>query len=207
VLFTSDNGPWLSYGDHAGSAGPLREGKGTTWDGGQREPCLARWPGKIPAGSVCHEPVMTIDVLPTLARLAGAELPGHKIDGLDIWPLLSGRPGAGSPHEALYFYWDRGLQAVRGGKWKLHVPHAYRTLAGKPGGKDGKPAPYVQAKTDLALYDLENDAGETTDVAARHPDVVERLKKLADKARADLGDSAAKQEGKGVRPPGRVGDG
>jgi arylsulfatase A-like enzyme len=206
VLFTSDNGPWISYGEHAGSAGPLREGKMTTWEGGQREPCLARWPGKIPAGSVCREPVMTIDVLPTLARLAGAELPKHKIEGLDIWPLLSGQPGAKSPHDALYFYWDRGLQAVRSGKWKLHFPHAYRTLGGKPGGKDGKPAPYVQAKTDLALFDLENDVGETTDVAARHPDVVERLKKLADKARADLGDSATKQEGKGVRPPGRVED-
>jgi arylsulfatase A len=160
----------------------------------------------VPAGAVCREPIMTIDVLPTFARLAGAELPGHKIDGLDVWPLLSGRPGAKGPHEALYFYWDRELQAVRSGKWKLHFAHTYRTLGGKPGGTGGKPAAYVQAKTALALFDLDADPGETADVAARHPDVVERLKKLADKARADLGDSATGQKGEGVRPPGRIED-
>jgi arylsulfatase A-like enzyme len=204
VIFTSDNGPWLSYGNHAGSAGPLREGKGTTWEGGQREPCLMRWPGRIPAGHVCREPAMTIDILPTLARLAGADPPRLPIDGKDIWPLVSGRPGTVSPHEALYFYWDRHLQALRSGKWKLHFPHTYRTLAGKPGGSDGKPARYEEARTGLALFDLEKDPGETTDVADKHPDVVERLKKLADRAREELGDSATKQEGKGVRPPGRL---
>jgi arylsulfatase A-like enzyme len=204
VLFTSDNGPWLSYGNHGGSAGPLREGKMTTWDGGVRMPFIARWPGKIPAGSVCREPAMTIDILPTLAGLAGAELPRHKIDGKDIWPLLSGKADARSPHEALYFYWDRHLQAVRSGKWKLHLPHSYRTLAGKAGGRDGKPAPYSQAETPLALYDLAKDVGETTNVAESHPEVVERLKGLAERAREDLGDSATKQDGKGCRPPGRI---
>jgi arylsulfatase A len=204
VLFTSDNGPWLSYGDHAGSAGPLREGKATTWEGGVRMPCIARWPEKIPAGIVCREPAMTIDVLPTVAALAGAELPGHKIDGKDIWPLLSGKPDARSPHDALYFYWDRHLQAVRSGKWKLHLPHSYRTLAGKPGGKDGKPVAYGQAETPLALYDLTKDVGETTNLAAEYPEVVERLKALAERAREDLGDSATKQEGKGVRASGRI---
>jgi len=204
VVFTSDNGPWLSYGDHSGSSGPLREGKGTTWDGGTREPCIMRWPGQIPAGSVCREPAMTIDILPTVAKLAGAELPAHKIDGKDIWPLISGQPNARSPHEAYYFYWDRHLQAVRAGKWKLHFPHTYRTLAGKPGGREGKPGPYSQAETALALYDLEKDPGETTDVADKHADVVQCLKGLADKAREDLGDSATKQAGKGVRPPGQL---
>ncbi len=204
VLFTCDNGPWLSYGNHAGSAGPLREGKGTSWDGGVRVPCLARWPGKIPPGAVCREPAMTIDLLPTLAKLAGAPLPEHKIDGLDIGPLLAGQPGAKNPQEAYYFYWGRELQAVRSGKWKLHFPHDYRSLAGKPGGTGGKPVPYSQAKTNLALYDLENDIGETTNVADKHPDVVMRLQRLADKAREDLGDSATKQEGKGVRPAGSI---
>jgi arylsulfatase A len=204
VLFSSDNGPWLSYGDHAGSAGPLREGKTTSWDGGTRVPCLARWPGKIPAGTVCREPAMTIDLLPTLAQLAGASLPQHRIDGLDIWPLLAGQAGAKNPHEAYYFYWGRELQGVRSGQWKLHFPHTYPTLAGRPGGTGGKPAPYSQAKTSLVLYDLESDIGETANVADKHPDVVARLQRLADKAREDLGDSATKQEGKGVRPAGNL---
>jgi arylsulfatase A-like enzyme/lysophospholipase L1-like esterase len=204
VLFTSDNGPWLSYGEHAGSAGPLREGKMTSWDGGQREPCIVRWPAHVPAGSVCNEPLMNIDLLPTFARLAGAALPPHKIDGLDVWPLLSGTPGAKGPHEALYFYWGRDLQAVRSGKWKLHFPHTYITLAGKPGGRGGKPAPYSQGKTGVALYDLDADVGETTNVADQHPDVVQRLQQLAEKARADLGDAATRCQGAGVRPPGQL---
>jgi arylsulfatase A len=204
VIFASDNGPWLSYGNHGGSAGPLREGKATSWEGGVREPCLMRWPGRIPAGHVCHEPAMTIDILPTLAQLAGAALPKLPIDGKDIWPLIAAKPGARSPQEAYYFYWDRELQAVRSGPWKLHFPHAYRTLGDRPGGRDGKPAEYKQARTGLALFDLEKDPGETTDLADRHPDVVERLKKLADKAREDLGDSATKQQGKGVRPAGQL---
>jgi arylsulfatase A-like enzyme len=205
VMFSSDNGPWLSYGDHAGSADGLREGKMTTFEGGVREPFVARWPGKIPPKSVCREPMMTIDVLPTLAKLAGAELPKHKIDGLDAWPLLAGEPNAKSPHEAFYFYWDRGLQAVRSGKWKLHFPHEYRTLKGKP-GSGGEAGPYETAKIELSLFDLEDDPGETKNVADANPEVVERLKKLAEAAREDLGDSATKQEGKGVRQPGKADD-
>jgi arylsulfatase A-like enzyme len=204
VIFTSDNGPWLSYGDHAGSAGSLREGKATTWEGGLREPCIMRWPGKIPAGAVCREPAMTIDLLPTVAKLAGAALPDLKIDGLDIWPLLAGKSDAKSPHPAYYFYWDRHLQGLRSGPWKLHFPHSFQTLAGKPGGTAGQPAAYREAETPLALYDLKQDPGETTTVADQHPAVVERLKGLGDRAREDLGDSATKQEGKGVRAPGRL---
>ncbi|MEI2727318.1 MAG: sulfatase [Verrucomicrobiota bacterium] len=132
VIFTSDNGPWLSYGNHAGSALPLREGKGTCWDGGVRVPFIARWPGKIPKGSVCQEPAMTIDILPTVAKLVGAELPPHKIDGLDIWPLPGWCSWAKNPHEAYYlFYENNQLQAVMGGNWKLQLPHTYRTLAGR----------------------------------------------------------------------------
>lgn len=202
VIFTSDNGPWLSYGDHAGLAGQLREGKGTSWEGGVRVPCLMRWPGRIAADTVCRAPAMTIDILPTFASFAGAELPKHKIDGKDIGPLLAGK--SESPQEAYYFYWDRHLQAVRSGPWKLHFPHTYRSLAGTPGGKDGKPAAYKQGETGLALFDLQNDPGETTDVADKHAEVVQRLKGPADKMRDDLGDSALKKEGTGVRQPGRV---
>jgi len=207
VIFTADNGPWLSYGDHAGSALPLREGKGTMFDGGCREPTLMWWPGRIPAGTVCREPAMTIDVLPTIAHLVGAKLPDHTIDGKNIWPLIAGEPGAQSPHEAYFFYYGRQLQAVRMGKWKLHFPHKYRTLAGRPGGTGGTPVPYEQAEIGLALFDLENDVGETTDVAAEHPDVVAAIRKLADRMRAELGDSATKQKGSGVREPGRLEEG
>ncbi|MCH7989221.1 MAG: sulfatase [Planctomycetes bacterium] len=204
VIYTSDNGPWLSYGDHGGSALPLREGKGTAWEGGQREPTVMRWPAKIPAGRVCHELAATIDILPTVAKLIGAKLPKHKIDGEDISALLFGTPGAKSPHEAYYFYWGRHLHAVRSGKWKLHFPHSYRSLDGKPGGTGGKPSRYVQLKTGLALYNLDKDISESTNVAEQHPKVVTRLKALAEKAREDLGDSATKQQGNGVRPPGRL---
>jgi arylsulfatase A-like enzyme len=204
VIFTSDNGPWLSYGDHAGSAGPLREGKGTMFDGGCRVPAVMWWPGRIPAGTRCSEPAMTIDILPTIARLVGARLPSHPIDGKDIWPLIAGEPGARSPQEAYYFYWGQELQAVRMGRWKLHFPHTYRTLAGRPGGSGGQPAPYEEARIELSLFDLAADVGETSNVADRHPDVVARIGKLADKMRAELGDSATGQKGKGVREPGRL---
>jgi arylsulfatase A-like enzyme len=203
VIFTSDNGPWLSYGDHAGSAAPLREGKGTSFDGGVGVPFVARWPGRIPAGTVVSEPAMTIDLLPTIALLAGAPLPELPIDGEDIRPLLLGEPGATSPHDALFFYWGRHLQAVRSGRWKLHFPHEYRSLDG-PGGSGGMPSRYTQRSIDLALFDLVADRSESTDVAAQHPDVVKRLEGLADEARAELGDSATKQKGSGVREPGRV---
>jgi len=205
VIFTSDNGPWLSYGDHGGSAGPLREGKGTCWEGGVRVPCLMRWPGRIPAGTTSSEPVMTIDLLPTLARLVGADLPARTIDGKDIWPVIAGEPDARSPHEALFFYYEEGaLHAMRSGQWKLQLPHRYRTLAGRPGGTGGKPADYSQAEVGLELYDLETDIGETKDVAKDHPEVVERLLKLVEACREELGDSLTGRKGKGVREPGRL---
>jgi len=203
ILFTSDNGPWLAYGNHAGCAAPLREGKGTTWEGGQRVPTVMWWPGKIPAGTECHEVAATIDILPTLAALAGADLPSVRIDGRNIWPLMSGQSGAKSPHEAYYFYWRRHLQAIRSGKWKLHFPHSYRSLKSQP-GTGGQPGLYVQKRTTLVLFDLQNDPGETTNVANKHPDVVARIKRLARTVREDLGDSATLQTGQNVREPGRL---
>jgi len=203
VVFSSDNGPWLSYGNHAGSAGPLREGKGTTWDGGHLEPTLARWPGKIPAGSTCRELCGTIDILPTFAKLAGSQAPqDHIIDGRDIWPLMSGQPGAKTPHEAFYYYWAYGLEAVRSGPWKLHLPHEYNSLAGE--GRDGQPGPYKKLKTDQALYNLADDVGEQKDVAAQNPQVIEQLLAIAEKARADLGDSLTGRAGANRRPAGQL---
>ena len=145
---------------------------------------------------------MTIDILPTVAHLIGAELPGHKIDGKNIWPLIAGTAGAKSPHEAYYFYKGSQLQAIRKGKWKMHWPHSYRTMAGKPGGTGGIPASYTNAKTELVLYNLEEDIGERVDLKDRYPEVVEELSSLGDRMRKDLGDSKVK--GSGFRPAGRL---
>jgi arylsulfatase A len=202
VIFTADNGPWLSYGDHCGSAGPLREGKGTMFDGGCRESCVMWWPGKIPADTSCSVPAMTIDILPTIAELIGTELPDHTIDGRNIWPLMAGKDGATSPHNAYFMYYGKQLQAVRSGKWKLHFPHGYRTMAGQPGGTGGIPTAYSQARIGLELFDLEADIGETTDVANSHPEIVDHLSKLADVMRKDLGDNNVR--GAGIRPAGRL---
>jgi arylsulfatase A-like enzyme len=183
-IFTSDNGPWLNYGDHAGSASPLREGKGTMFDGGCREPTLAWWPGTIPANSECKEPAMTIDLLPTIAKLIDADSPKHRIDGKDISALLTG--DAKSPHEAYYFYYGNQLQAVRQGKWKLHFPHGYRTMAGKPGGTGGIPTNYSQAKIGLSLFDLHSDISESKNVKDKFPKITNRLKSLGEKFNKEL---------------------
>lgn len=210
VVFFSDNGPFLSYGEHAGHAVPLREGKLTTFDGGVRVPCIMRWPGRIPAGRVCDEPLIEMDFLPTIAGLIGADLPERKIDGLDVLPVLEGQVGAKSPHEALFFWAGSELQAVRSGPWKLHFPHPYITVAAEP-GKNGKPSNwenmepksitqsgvegiasrhgYRVENIELSLFNLETDMGETKNVAEAHPEVVERLSKLAEPIRAALGDS------------------
>ena len=204
VIFTSDNGPWLSYGNHAGSAGPLREGKGTTFEGGVRVPTIARWPGRVPANATCAEFAATIDVLPTIAKLVGAELPNHPIDGLDVSPLLLGVAGATSPHRSYCCWYGSGqLQTVRDARWKLHLAHSYATLDGKPGGTSGSPAPYVTRTIPQSLFDLQNDPGETHDVATEHPEVVARLLQCAAEARAELGDDDGRQ-GTGVRAAGRL---
>jgi len=211
VIYTSDNGPWLSYGDHNGSAGPLREGKGTCWEGGTREPTIMRWPGSIPAGTTSDAMLMTIDLLPTIAHLIGAKLPDHKIDGLDVWQLIIGTAGAQNPHEGYaYYYGNNQLQSVvtGDGRWKLQLPHTYRTLNGRPGGTNGNPVKYEQQKIEKAeLYDLVNDIGETQDVAASRPEIVEQLEAFAETMRNDLGDSLQKRKGPGLREPGRVSKG
>jgi arylsulfatase len=208
VIFTSDNGPWLSYGDHAGSAYPLREGKGTCWEGGTREPCVMRWPGKIAAGTESKQMLLTIDLFPTIARLVGAELPKHPIDGLDVWPIISGKRGTKNPHHAYWFYYEvNELQSVvtGDGRWKLQLPHTYRTLGGKPGGHDGIPVPYEQRKLEKSeLYDLVNDISESEDVAASHDQIVRRLEAEAENAREELGDALTGRKGKTAREPGRV---
>ncbi|MCX6560437.1 MAG: sulfatase-like hydrolase/transferase [Candidatus Aminicenantes bacterium] len=204
VVFASDNGPWLNFGTSSGSAGPLREGKGTMWEGGARVPCLMRWPGRIPAGRTISLIASTIDILPTLAEIVGAPLPPQPIDGVSLVPILAGDEKA-VPRDHFFFYYGRELQAVRQGRWKLHFPHVYRSYRGVDPGQNGFPGPYAQGKTGLELYDLESDIGETTDVAASHPDVVKDLQALAEKARQELGDALTGRVGRGVRPPGQAG--
>jgi len=208
VIFTSDNGPWLSYGNHGGSAYPLREGKGTNWEGGTREPCIMRWPGKIPAGTESWQMFMSIDLFPTIAALIHAELPKHPIDGLDVWPIISSPRGGRNPHKAYWFYYEENqLQAVTtgDGRWKLQLPHTYRTLAGHPGGRDGSPAPYQQRKLEKAeLYDLVSDIRESADLAESKSKIVQKLEAEAEKAREELGDALTKRKGRGVREPGRL---
>ena len=205
VMFSCDNGPWLSYGNHAGSAGRLREGKGTVWEGGVRVPFIARWPGKVPASSECHIPAMTIDILPTVANIIGAEVT-RPVDGTDIRKLLEGAPNADCPHDALFFYYNiNELQAVRGRRWKLILPHTYRTMQGQPIGKDGTPGKYRMVKIAAPeLYDLIADPGETTNVAATNPRAVAELLALAENARADMGDTLTGRVGRNIREPGRL---
>lgn len=223
VIFFSDNGPWLSYGDHAGSAKPFREGKLTTFEGGVRVPCLVRWPGKTPAARVSDEPFMAIDWLPTLTELVGGKVSERKIDGRSVTPLLLGKPDAKSPHQALFFYAGAELQAVRSGKWKLHFPHPYLTTAGEP-GRGGKPSNWGKtqpraitesgvegiasrhgqrvAHLELSLFDLITDPGETENLAAQHPEVVARLTGLAVPIREELGDALTGVSGSGLRQAG-----
>jgi len=195
VIFTSDNGPWLNFGRHAGSAGPFREGKGTTFEGGVRVPCIVRWPGVVKPDTRTEALAANLDILPTLVEACAAAKPKLEIDGQSFLPLLKGVQPAARDAFA-YFYGDR-LEAVRKGKWKLHLPHAYRSYVDMiPAERDGLPAKTHQRQIGLALYDLEKDQGETTDLAAAHPAVVKELEAFAAEERKKLD--------AGKRPVGRL---
>lgn len=205
VIFTSDNGPWLSYGNHAGSALPLREGKGTGWEGGQREPFIMKYPNKLKAGQEIKVPVMAIDILPTIAELTGAKLPEKIIDGKSAWKVITGE--SKEPVQEAYFFYYRvnEMFGVRYGKWKLYFPHRYRTMDGQEPGKDGEPGKYRMIDMEeIELYDVENDISETQNVASEHPEVVEKIKLLANDMRTRLGDSLLDLEGTETREPGRL---
>lgn len=205
IIFTSDNGPWLNFGNHAGSNGGLREGKGASFEGGQREPCIMKWPAHIPEGIICNKLASTIDILPTMAVLTNSPLPEKKIDGVNILPLLMGDENANPRQSFLYYYRKNSLEAVRKGDWKLVFAHPGRTYIGFNPGVDGFPGgtnenfPYEEG-----LYDLRRDPGERFDVKEYYPEVVAELKKLAEEAREDLGDDIQKLEGKNRREPGKV---
>ncbi len=188
VIFTSDNGS-RARGE-GGSNGLFRGTKGTTWEGGQRVPCIMRWPKQIPAGQVYSGITTSMDFYPTLAAICGAEVPNDRIiDGKDIREIIAGNSDAPDPHDTFFYYLRDNLEAVRYGKWKLHV------CKGKWKG---------DVETIEELYDLENDIGETTDVAADHPDIVAELKEKLAACREDLGDGVTGVQGKNIRPKGKV---
>ena len=225
VIFTSDNGPFLSYGEHAGSSGPLRGGKLTTFEGGVRVPGIIRWPARVPKGRISEHLITTMDLFVSLTKFMGAKLPETRIDGEDLTPLILGEANAKERSTFLY-YSGNELHAVRMGEWKLHLPHDYLEVLGEP-GKGGKPSNfgkftpessvdnsgirgiasrhgYKVEKTDIALYNLRKDRGEKTNVADKNPEQVQILLNLAIQAREELGDSLTKMDGKGKREPGDI---
>ena len=200
VIFTSDNGPWFNFGNHAGSAGGLREGKGTSWEGGNRVPCIMVWPRVIPKGEICNQLSSTIDILPTVSAIVNVPLEGRKIDGVNIYPLLTGDVSVSPRENFLYYYRDNNLEAVRWQNWKLVFPHPGRTYEGFAPGKDGMPG---QTNENFlfegGLFDLRRDPGERYDVKESYPEIVEILNNIANEARTDLGDDLQGIKGKNIR--------
>jgi len=179
IILTSDNGPWISYGNHAGTT-PFREAKGTTFDGGVRSACLIKYPGGIPAGAISERAFGSVDLLPTLCQLADIPLPANAIDGKNVWHLMRGLEGAKNPHRYYAFSNNRNFEGVLSGdgRWKLHLPHAYRVL--ETDGADGFPGKYRQARIDTALFDMQNDPLESTNVFAEYPEIAAELIQLAE---------------------------
>lgn len=200
VIFTSDNGPWLNYGNHAGSAGGFREGKGTSFEGGQRVPCIMMWRGSIPAGVISNSLASGIDILPTVAEVSGANLPKKKIDGVSLVPILKGDVEAKPRNTFFYYYRKNSLEAVRHGHWKLVFPHPGRSYEGMQPGNDGKPGKVKEGFPHPGgLYDLRRDPGERYDVSAMYPEIVRQLNQIANEARRDLGDDLTGSMGENRR--------
>jgi arylsulfatase A-like enzyme len=206
VIFTSDNGPWLNFGNHAGTTGGLREGKGNTWEGGQRVPCIMRWPKEIQPGVICNKLASSIDLLPTIAAVAGAKLPDKKIDGVNLFPLMLAEKEAMPRHEFLYYYRQNSLEAVQRDYWKLVLPHENsQSYRGQKPGNDGWPGKYgTEIITSAELYDLRRDPGEWYNVAEYYPEKVKELEALAEKAREDLGDDITNRPGANRRKIGTL---
>lgn len=205
VIVISDNGPWMTYGNHAGSSGGLREGKGTTFEGGQRVPCVMKWKGVTPEGAVCNYLTSGIDILPTVATLAESPMPEKKIDGVNLSQLIQGDFSTKPRTSFLYYYRRNNLEAVRKGDWKLVFEHHGRTYENNIPGRDGQPGKTPEnALIEKGLYDLRRDPGERYNVMEFYPEKLAELEALAVEARKDLGDDLTNSEGTGRRQPGRV---
>lgn len=179
VIFTSDNGPWVSYGNHAGNT-PFREAKGTSFDGGVRSACIIKYPESIEPGEVSSRTFGSVDLLPTLCHLAGISLPENEIDGENVWDLISGIEGAKNPHSYYAFSNNRDFEGLMSGdgKWKLHLSHSYRTL--DSAGADGFAGRYMMEKIDTALFNMETDPCESTNVLDEYPEIAKELILIAD---------------------------
>lgn len=208
LIVASDNGPWLPFGNHAGVTNGLRESKGTSWDGGVRVPCLMYWKGKLKKNVKVNTPLMTIDILPTIASLVNAPLPDKKIDGINIWPYIEKPNKVKKIERPLFIYYNTNeLQAMRWKNWKLYFPHTYTSMEGMVPGNDGERGQTRQVKLEaMELYDLSNDKGEKINLASRFPEIVNRMNAMADEMRKKLGDSLKQIKGEENREPGRVTD-
>jgi arylsulfatase len=207
ILFTSDNGPWLNYGNHAGNSGGFREGKGTSYEGGHRVPFIAKWPGRIPSGIVNNQFSASIDLLPTIAEVAGVSGPDKKIDGKSILGLLENKLDAQPRKEFYYYYRKNNLEGVRIDDWKLVLAHPGRTYEGFQPGKDGFPGKVDENyPVPEGLYDLRRDPSERYDVRNSYPEIYQKLLTLAEKARKELGDDLLERKGEENREIGRVED-
>ena len=203
IIFTSDNGPWLNFGNHAGSTGGLREGKGTSFEGGQRVPTVMMWSGVIPEGKIANQLSSTIDILPTIAHVTGGKLPEHKIDGVNIFDILKGTEKEPRDH-FYYYYGNNNLEAVRKDNWKLLLPHSSRSYKGVLPKNDGHGGPYNRIETGLELYNLRRDPGEEYDVIKLYPEIAEEIMKLVEIARQDMGDNLTARKGSNVRENGKL---
>jgi arylsulfatase len=205
IIFTSDNGPWFNFGNHAGNTGGFREGKGTSFEGGHRVPCIMYWKGVIPAGKVMNQLASTIDVLPTIAAMTNTQLPERKIDGVNLLPLLQGDLTQTPRSEFYYYYRKNSLEAVRKDNWKLVFEHPSRSYLNQVPGKDGFPGPSPEdVMMPKALYDLRRDPGERYDVQKEFPEIVKMLESIAEKARTELGDDLQKRIGTEVREAAKI---
>ena len=178
-IITSDNGPWVSYGNHAGGT-PFREAKGTSFDGGVRSACIIKYPGFIEPGSVSSSTFFSIDLLPTLCHISGVPLPENELDGRNAWDLITDNPGAKNLREYYALSIGSRFEGILSGdgKWKLHLPHVYRTL--EEAGNDGMAGKYIQATIDTALFNMETDPYEKDNVLREFPDVSGRLIRMAE---------------------------
>ncbi len=204
-IVTSDNGPWLAYGNHAGTTNGLREGKGTTWEGGIRTPFVAYWKGTLPEKKRIKHYAMSIDMLPTLASITGATLPTRKIDGENIYPLWIDEQHKPLDRALFFYYHKNDLEAMRWKNWKLYFPHTYRTMDGQEAGMDGQPGKYKMVKLEYSeLYNLESDPYEKENIIAKHQDIFKQMENMAENIKTELGDDLTNIKGKENRKPGMI---